>query len=555
MPRIAKFNQYRKVASQNQSLSLPSSNSFPFSSLLTPTKATNSADTFTSEAATSQINQKPSNTSFENPDSPSYSQHPQYIEDLFDFIEEEEDNLSISSFQHSAAGSKSNNLTLNTPATTTAATLFIHSEAAAEQQNKKYKDLFCTSTTTSQSDLPSSDQASEPMFQKTTTCLASKALSNSHSLVRSVLPTHLFNNSNWTVSSTTTTTNTSTNNIFKHFHSSLLGMIPLKYQSYNNLNTCVQNAKPSTTSDVPQYLYRKQQQQEKPVGASIPSEFDFTIESHAKQACGFGVGKKFAAPKSLDSSDYKEQCGEDAFFTFENDNYTIIGVADGVGGWAEVGVDPSLISNQLMYNAKLVCEGGDSQLLSNPNKILQMAYDLIVNERQVLAGSTTASIASYDKNTKILRTSNLGDSGLAVFREGACIFQTKEKQHYFNCPFQLGVVPPGNSTAYHDLPEHAVDEEIKLEKDDVLVMATDGVWDNLFPESVGNLIWDMKDNLLANSSQGTPGGELQACELARRVTLEARTVALNRWARTPFAVAIGQLGGKFDDITTVCFIA
>ena len=44
----------------------------------------------------------------------------------------------------------------------------------------------------------------------------------------------------------------------------------------------------------------------------------------------------------------QEKGGEDAYFIAEH----CLGVADGVGGWAEIGVDPGLYSSQLMDFAK-----------------------------------------------------------------------------------------------------------------------------------------------------------------------------------------------------------
>ena len=39
----------------------------------------------------------------------------------------------------------------------------------------------------------------------------------------------------------------------------------------------------------------------------------------------------------------------------------------------------------------------------------------------------------------LLHVLNLGDSGLHLIRNGVSVFQTNEQQHYFNCPFQLGM--------------------------------------------------------------------------------------------------------------------
>ncbi|KAG2382187.1 hypothetical protein C9374_005389 [Naegleria lovaniensis] len=484
-------------------------------------------------------------------------QHPQYIETLFDLIDEEESNSDVDNMSH-IDFSKSTAMDFESTSSdedTSRSSCSFYNEEDSKTQQEKYGEPSSSSLA---SDLPSATD----MLQNSAKSIlapASKLLGHSQGLIRSVFPSlSPSSNSSWSNISPATSPSS---NLFKHFHSSLLGMASPQYISYKNLNTTSVSSPRLSTTSIPQYLCRKQWLQQKPSSTSqtSPSDSPFVNEPR-KQACGFGVGKKYAPPRSLDDSDYTEQCGEDAFFTFENESFTIIGVADGVGGWIDQGVDPSHISNQLMLNCKLICEReiNNPSFLSNPNKIMQAAYEMIVNEKQVQAGSTTCCVASFDKKNNILRTSNLGDSTCAVFRNGACIFVTQERQHYFNCPFQLGVVPAEISTAYHDLPEHAVNEEIVLQPEDVIVMATDGVWDNLFPEDIGTVIIDLQDNVFADASQGSNASTpLQSHELAKRITLHARTVSLDRNARTPFAVGSGFrfIGGKFDDITTVCFIA
>ena len=44
------------------------------------------------------------------------------------------------------------------------------------------------------------------------------------------------------------------------------------------------------------------------------------------------------------------ECGEDSFSISENKNGVVIGVADGVGGWGESGVDSSVFAQTLMYH-------------------------------------------------------------------------------------------------------------------------------------------------------------------------------------------------------------
>lgn len=52
----------------------------------------------------------------------------------------------------------------------------------------------------------------------------------------------------------------------------------------------------------------------------------------------------------------QDKGGEDAYFAC--DRGMCIGVADGVGGWAEIGVDPGLYSRELMLFAKKAADNG-----------------------------------------------------------------------------------------------------------------------------------------------------------------------------------------------------
>lgn len=55
-----------------------------------------------------------------------------------------------------------------------------------------------------------------------------------------------------------------------------------------------------------------------------------------------------------------------------------------------------------------------------------------------MPGSCTAclSLITSDGHVHVL---NLGDSRMHIIRGGATIFGTREQQHFFNCPYQLGL--------------------------------------------------------------------------------------------------------------------
>ena len=50
--------------------------------------------------------------------------------------------------------------------------------------------------------------------------------------------------------------------------------------------------------------------------------------------------------------------GDDAWFIASKNSTDVLGVADGVGGWRDIGVDPSKFSSYLMRTCKRIVEQG-----------------------------------------------------------------------------------------------------------------------------------------------------------------------------------------------------
>ena len=86
-----------------------------------------------------------------------------------------------------------------------------------------------------------------------------------------------------------------------------------------------------------------------------------------------------------------------------------------------------------------------------------------------------------------------GDSGFAVFRKGKVIAQSNPLQHFFDCPYQFAACP--DFTEDTDKPEHASSYELQLESGDVVVAATDGLWDNLHLEELIPLLPTSEDDV------------------------------------------------------------
>ncbi|KAJ2741298.1 hypothetical protein GGI20_005287 [Coemansia sp. BCRC 34301] len=175
--------------------------------------------------------------------------------------------------------------------------------------------------------------------------------------------------------------------------------------------------------------------------------------------------------------------GEDAFFHRTD----ALGIADGVGGWAGVkDADPSLFARRLMHHVSLEVqryEDIDDEMFSHyydaaPVDILRRAYEFTLGEMEALAmrGSSTACVVVLRGDE--LRVANLGDCGLTVVRQGDMVYRTEEQQHSFNYPYQLG------TEAHSDRPSDAQVFRLKIQKGDVIIVGSDGVFDNLFDEDI-----------------------------------------------------------------------
>jgi len=181
-------------------------------------------------------------------------------------------------------------------------------------------------------------------------------------------------------------------------------------------------------------------------------------------------------------------CGEDSFFVCrngKNGSCTYIGVADGVGGWNAMGVDPSFMSRQMMANSHaLAKETSKDDTYMSPKDILSKAYWKIQNGQEVEAGSTTTCVISLTDNADgtapVLTSANLGDSGFMVIR-GEEVVLFSEFQREDNVPRQLAMVPERfqHIRAIQSDPSEAEVLQVELMEGDIIICATDGLWDNI----------------------------------------------------------------------------
>jgi protein phosphatase PTC7 len=242
----------------------------------------------------------------------------------------------------------------------------------------------------------------------------------------------------------------------------------------------------------------------------------------------------YAASSNIAHPD-KSNNGEDACYITECG--TSLGVSDGVGGWLELGVDSGLYSRELcMAAARTVANTGET----DPRAVMQAAYD-----ESNSVGTATFCCLTLEDN--VLRAANLGDSRFVLLRPNAnkqglkFVCLSTDQQHFFNCPRQLGT----NSL---DMPHHADLYELAAQPGDIVVVGTDGLWDNLEPKEI-------MDGF-ALTGYELPCDEPTLVKVASHLTTAAFLVSRSTEVDTPFARNarrnnFNYSGGKLDDITVV----
>nr|CAB3447316.1 unnamed protein product [Digitaria exilis] len=238
----------------------------------------------------------------------------------------------------------------------------------------------------------------------------------------------------------------------------------------------------------------------------------------------------------FDSCSIKDH-GEDAHFGLAEAG--VVGVADGVGSYrGHPGVDASAFARALMTNAHmevLTSMPGTTHVC--PRALLERAH-----QRTVAAGTPSASTAVIVSLAGgALRWAYVGDSGFVVFRDGRVVRRSRPQQHRFNCPYQLsskrdGVVAIALAEA----------GEVPAKDGDVVVVATDGLFDNVTDDELERIV-----------RMGTALG-FSPTNMAEVMAGFAFEAARCSYRDTPYSV-MGRreggkaffTGGKPDDITVV----
>jgi len=216
---------------------------------------------------------------------------------------------------------------------------------------------------------------------------------------------------------------------------------------------------------------------------------------------------------------------EDAFFISDQGN--TFGIADGVGVWSELGINSALYSTALLQNVKqFIAENEDCTLYE------ALLYAYTRNLEAKAEGSSTVCLAKVVGRE--LHALNLGDSAFAIFRNNDMIYKSEEQSHSFNYPYQLGT---GG-----DAPAKANCIQCTMKKGDLIVMGTDGLFDNLYSDEISEII-----------KASDPD------KIAINLAVSAMAAACSQQRDTPFSEKVAEetdqiwRGGKMDDVTVVAY--
>ncbi|KAK3986891.1 phosphatase 2C-like domain-containing protein [Cladorrhinum sp. PSN332] len=298
----------------------------------------------------------------------------------------------------------------------------------------------------------------------------------------------------------------------------------------------------------------------------------------------------------------RPESGQDAFFVSRLGpvpGEVALGVADGVGGWMDSGVDPADFSHAFCdYMAAAATAApatptsgttnGTNEKPLTARQLMQKGYEAVCHDPSIKAGGSTAIVGLLTANGK-LEVANLGDSGFIHLRLNGVHASSEPQTHAFNTPYQLSVVPPSmllraaafGGAQLMDQPRDAEVTRHALRHGDVLVFASDGLWDNLFDQDILRIVsrtmakagaWaktergvqvppDLKAFTEVKSSEGGEGSPQQPTlqsMLATQIVGAAKSASMDPKLDGPFAKEVKKYyphevwrGGKEDDICVV----
>eukprot|EP00752_Nemacystus_decipiens_P010114 g9015.t1 len=256
--------------------------------------------------------------------------------------------------------------------------------------------------------------------------------------------------------------------------------------------------------------------------------------------------------------------GDDAFFVNVGDSGALdLGVFDGVGGWARRGHDPGVFTRgfakaaaaniraqraeQAVLLQRTETKGGATSRFAEGVDLQQaLEYATINAELAGTQGTCTACVVTFDPVYGMLNGLNVGDSGALLVRRDArgtpfVALRTATQRHKFNQPYQLGT---GSRDKAHDAREFL----FYVREGDVVVLATDGLLDNMYEADILRCIHEASEIDVEAKSPERPAD--LATALARRAfTLSRDKERLSPWEEEAVEAGLVPERGSVDSST------
>ncbi|XP_014518862.1 probable protein phosphatase 2C 62 isoform X2 [Vigna radiata var. radiata] len=217
---------------------------------------------------------------------------------------------------------------------------------------------------------------------------------------------------------------------------------------------------------------------------------------------------------------------EDAYF-ISRQNW--LAVADGVGlGSLEGNAGPYI--RELIENCENIVSNYENISTIKPAEVITRG----AAETQT-PGSSAVLVAHFDG--QVLHAANVGNTGFIIIRDGFIFKKSTPMFHEFNFPLQI--------VKGHDPSALIEPYTIDLQDGDVIVTATNGLFDNLYEQEIASII--------SKSLQAS----LTPQEIAELLAVRAQDVGRSTSIRSPFSDAaqalgyVGCVGGKLDDVTVI----
>ncbi|KAJ9538309.1 hypothetical protein OSB04_031042, partial [Centaurea solstitialis] len=219
--------------------------------------------------------------------------------------------------------------------------------------------------------------------------------------------------------------------------------------------------------------------------------------------------------------------GDDAYFVAGS---KWLGMANGVGRWSFEGTDPGVYAQELMRTCEEIILDTSRAPISNPVELLCRG----VKETNTL-GSSSVLIANFEDQA--LHVANIGDTGFLIIRHGAIFMKSSPLLHEFHFSLQVD--------SFEDPLQLVEEHTIELDEGDIIVSATDGLFDNIYEREIATIV-----------SKSLQAG-MKPQEIANVLATRALEVGRSTFIRSPYSDAAqaagytGFAGGKPDNVAVI----